>query len=282
LKSSNYIGSCSLLAAIVFLAGCTNFSKNDVSTTAPSVLNPRLIPEIKASFYKRDINGCFILHDMENDTSIIYNQKRSKQQFLPASTYKILNSLIAMECKVVKDENEIIYWDSLKHPVAIWNQSHNMKTGIKYSVVWFYQELARRIGEERMQYWVNRAGYGNQQIGQNIDDFWLVGDLKITPLEQVEFLKQLVNEELPFTSENIKKVKEMIIEDEHDGYVFRAKTGWADFGIPVGWYIGYIEIKDHTYIFVNNIEIRSNQDAKARKEITREIFNAIFDIDLNI
>ena len=261
---------------------CSNFTNTDESSTTVSVLNARLIPEIKTSFDKRDIVGCFILHDLENDTSIIYNEERSKQEFLPASTYKILNSLIALECKVVEDENEIIYWDSLKRSVAIWNQSHNMKTGIKYSVVWFYQELARRIGEKNMQKWVRHVGYGNQQIGQKIDDFWLVGDLRITPREQVEFLKHFVNEELPFASENIKKVKEMIIEDEQEGYVFRAKTGWADIGIPVGWYIGYIEINNKSYIFVNNIEIKNNRDAKARKEITSEIFKAIFGIDLNI
>ena len=247
-----------------------------------SVLYPGLISEIEASFSKRNIIGCFILYDLQNDTSIIYNQDRVKQKFLPASTFKILNSLIALECEVIKDENELIQWDSIERSVPVWNQDHTMTTGIKNSVVWFYQELARRVGGERMQLWVDSVSYGNQQIGKNMDDFWLVGDLRISPLQQVEFLKKFVTEDLPFREDIIKTVKEILIEDKTDAYVFRAKTGWATFGIPVGWYIGYIEINEDAYIFVNNIEIRDSADAKERKEITKEVFNEVFNIDLNI
>jgi len=133
-----------------------------------------------------------------------------------------------------------------------------------------------------MQLWVDSVSYGNQQIGKNMDDFWLVGDLRISPLQQVEFLKKFVTEDLPFREDIIKTVKEILIEDKTDAYVFRAKTGWATFGIPVGWYIGYIEINEDAYIFVNNIEIRDSADAKERKEITKEVFNEVFNIDLNI
>lgn len=267
---------------IIFLSNCSGTSKNEDSSSSHSALDTGLVSEMETAFSNRNINGCFILYDVENDTNIIYNQERAKQRFLPASTYKILNSLIALECAVVKDENEVIQWDSVERPVPIWNQNHTMKTGIKYSVVWYYQELARRIGEEQMQVWVDRVSYGNQQIGKNINDFWLVGELRISPMEQLEFLKEFVAEDLPFRKEVIKTVKEILIEDKSDAYIFRAKTGWADYGTPVGWYVGYIEINGKTYIFVNNIEIRNNQDAKARKEITKEIFKAAFNIDLTI
>ncbi|MCG8310313.1 MAG: class D beta-lactamase [Cytophagales bacterium] len=234
------------------------------------------------AYESRSVEGCFILYDLRRDTSMIYNIERAHQSFLPASTYKIPNSLIALECKVVKDEREIIHWDSTMRPVAIWNQDHNMATGIKYSVVWFYQELARRIGAERMQSWVNRIEYGNRQIGRNIDDFWLEGELRISPVQQIEFLKKLIENDLPFKKRHIETVKTILIEDENDHYVFRAKTGWSVHGTPVGWYVGYLEINDNTYIFVNNIEITESKDAKARKEIVREIFKHIFDINLNI
>jgi len=267
---------------IIFLSNCSSSSKNEESSSSLAALNTGLVWEMETAFSNRKINGCFILYDVENDISIIYNPERAKQRYLPASTYKILNSLIALECEVVEDENELIQWDGIERPIFIWNQNHTMKTGIKYSVVWFYQELARRIGEEQMQVWVDSVPYGNQQIGKEIDNFWLVGDLRISPMEQVEFLKKFVEEDLPFRKDVIKTVKAILIEDKSDTHVFRAKTGWADYGTPVGWYVGYIEINGKTYIFVNNIEIRSNQDANSRKEITKEIFKAAFNIDLNI
>jgi len=267
---------------IIFLSNCSGSTKNEESSSSPAVLDTGLVWEMETAFSNRKINGCFILYDVENDISIIYNLERAKQRYLPASTYKILNSLIALECEVVEDENELIQWDGIEQPISIWNQNHTMKTGIKYSVVWFYQELARRIGEGQMQVWVDSVSYGNQQIGNSIDDFWLVGELRISPMEQVEFLKKFVAEDLPFRKDVIKTVKEILIEDKSDTYVFRAKTGWADYGTPVGWHVGYIEIKGRTFIFVNNIEIGNSADATARKEITKEVFKKTFDIDLNI
>lgn len=270
------------LAVLIVLSGCSNYSKKEESSRNSSLMHPDIVSKIEASFSKRNINGCFILYDLKNDSSVIYNAKRARQKFLPASTFKILNSLIALECEVINDENELIQWDSVERSIPVWNQDHNMKTGIKNSVVWFYQELARRIGERRMQLWVDSVGYGNQKIGNNIDDFWLVGELRITPMEQVRFLKKLIAEDLPFKKDVIKTVKEILIEDKDDRYTFRAKTGWADYGTPVGWYVGYIEIDGRAYAFVNNSEIRDNTDAQARKEITKEVFKAVFNIDLNI
>lgn len=250
--------------------------------TKPILFNAGLVREIDTIFQSKNINGCFIIHNMSRDTSLIYNPQRAQQIFLPASTFKILNSMIALECGVVKDENEIIRWDSVERSIPIWNQEHNMRTGIKNSVVWFYQELARRIGEDQMQIWIDSVGYGNQQIGKEIDNFWLVGDLRISPMEQVKFLKKFIEEDLPFRMDIIKTVKEMLIEDKNDAYIFRAKTGWATFGVPVGWYVGYIEMDDDIYIFVNNIEIQDREDANSRKEITKEVFKKVFNIDLNI
>lgn len=268
------------LFVLLVAIGCR--SNDDNQETVSSFLNQKLVTDIESVFKSRDIKGCFILHDLKADTSIIYNPQRAQQSFLPASTFKILNSMIALECGVVEDEIEVIRWDSVERSIPIWNQEHNMRTGIKNSVVWFYQELARRIGEERMQTWVDSVSYGNQQIGREIDNFWLVGDLRISPIEQVEFLKKLIEEDLPFKKEVISTVKDILIEDENDTYTFRAKTGWATKGIGVGWYVGYLEIDGRTYIFVNNLEIQDAEDANARKEITKEVFKKVSNIDLNI
>ena len=107
------------LAVLIALSRCSNFSKKDESLSISSLSYPGLVSEIEASFSKRDINGCFILYDLVNDASIIYNPKRARQKFLPASTYKILNSLIALECEVIEDETEVIQWDSVERSIPV-------------------------------------------------------------------------------------------------------------------------------------------------------------------
>lgn len=266
--------------SIMMLSSCINSNQRDA--TESMTFTDSSYNKIESVFLKSGIEGCFILYDVENDTSIIYNQPRTVQPFLPASTFKIPNSLIALECEVIRDENEIILWDSVKRKVPAWNRDHNLRTGISFSVVWFYQELAKRIGAERMQSWVKDIHYGNMNIGKKVEDFWLVGDLSITPMEQLDFLKRFSAGDLPFKKEHLETVKEILIEDQNERYVFRAKTGWADKGQPIGWYVGYIINRGRTFIFVNNIDINSNEDAKARKTIVREVFKELFDIDLAI
>ena len=225
------------ILAIIFSSCSIPGNKENKESALSSLLYIDSIDaKIEKSFQSKGINGCFILYDVENDTSIIYNQPRSVQQFLPASTYKIPNSLIALECGVIKDENEMLQWDSVTRFVPMWNKDHSMRTGIKYSVVWFYQELARRIGEKRMQSWVEQIRYGNMDIGNEIDNFWLVGNLRITPMEQLQFLKRFSSGNLPFNDDHIKTVQEILIEDQNDKYIFRAKSGWADVEQPIGWY----------------------------------------------
>lgn len=270
------------LTLLIVVSGCTHESgKRQLGGNLS--FNYSKFEEITAQeFESYGVKGCFIVHDVTHDKSWVFNTERANQQFLAASTFKILHSMIALECEVVRDETEMIHWDRVQRSVGSWNEDHNMSSALKHSVVWFYREMAQRIGSERMQYWVDQVGYGNQKIGPGIDQFWLTGDLRITPLEQVQFLDKFARGQLPFAKTAIAKVKQMLIEDQDEEYTLRAKTGWADFGIPVGWYVGYLEVQDDMFIFVNNIEITENKDALARKAITREIIGKMFGINLKI
>lgn len=271
-----------ILSFLLFSCLQSSKKENGFESIPNLVTNERLYQKIDSSFRKNGVDGCFILYDLKQDTSIIYNSSRASQSYLPASTFKIMNSLVALECGAVRNVDEIIAWDSVERSIPEWNKDHCMRSAIKYSVVWFYQELAQRIGTSQMQMWVDTVQYGNQNIGRQIDNFWLVGDLRITPLGQVEFLKKLILEELPFQKEHIHAVKEILIEDQNNEYVFRAKTGWADFGQGIGWYVGYLEIHGETFIFVNNIDINIYKDAGARKTIVKEILDYAFQINLKI
>jgi beta-lactamase class D len=128
-------------------------------------------------FQALGVQGSIIIYDPQKNRRYQHNPQRNTQAFLPASTFKILNSLIALETGVVADESAVLTWDGIDRLVADWNKDLTMKEAFKASAVWYYQVLARRLGYEKMQQWVNRVGYGNQKIGrkEDLDRFWLQG-----------------------------------------------------------------------------------------------------------
>ncbi|OWY25530.1 hypothetical protein C7N43_20225, partial [Sphingobacteriales bacterium UPWRP_1] len=141
--------------------------------------------EIRDNFKKHyiqfNVDGSFVLYDPQTDKYVFYNPNQFEQTFSPASTYKICNSLIGLETGVIKDENFVIPWDSVTRQNPNWNSDHDLKTAFKNSTVWYYQELARRVGRQQMKYWLDKANYGNADTSGGIDKFWLTGGLRISP-----------------------------------------------------------------------------------------------------
>jgi len=230
--------------------------------------------ELKKFFEEAKVEGCFLLFDLQTKKYVGYNLGRAKKPFLPASTFKILNSMIALETGAVKDENEIIKWDGVKRQFDVWNKDYSMKAAFADSTVWFYQELARRVGRDKMQKFVSRAKYGNQNIGGGIDQFWLNGDLRISAKEQIDFLVRFHKYELPFSRKTINTVKEISIFEKTDKYILRAKTGWA-FEDKLGWWVGYVERGRQVYFFAMNIDIAKDADAAKRIPLTKSILREL-------
>lgn len=242
--------------------------------------------DFKKYYDQFQVDGSFILFDENNNFTIFYNKEQLKQQFSPASTFKILNSLIGLETGVIKDEEFIIPWDSIvRNPV--WDKDHDLKSAFSNSVVWYYQELARRVGEEQMIFWINKANYGNKDISGSIDSFWLTGGLLISPEQQLEFLRRLHANSLPFSKRSTEIVKKIMVVKDTLDYKISAKTGWGGHGSKdIGWFIGYVEVKSKGYFFVNCVQSESDklndvENAKrfdqARKEIVYLILN---DLDI--
>lgn len=230
--------------------------------------------DFKKYYDQFNVQGSFALYCQNNDKYILYNQKQYKQTFIPASTFKICNSLIGLETGIIEDENYTIQWDSIIRPIDYWNKDHDLKTAFKNSTVWYYQELARRVGGKQMKTWLDKANYGNADTSGGIDAFWLTGGLRISPEQQIDFLKRLYNNQLPFSKRTTDIVKKIMITDDTLGYTLRAKTGWGDQDNKnIGWYVGYIETNGNVYFFANCIQSdRDNNDfAQARKEIVYQI-----------
>jgi len=198
---------------------------------------------------------------------------------------------------VIADTNVVIKWDGIDKGLETWNQDHDMRMAFRNSTVWFYQELARRIGTKRMQHYVREAGYGNKNIGGAIDEFWLNGDIRITMREQIKFLRKLYQNKLPFSRETMERVKGIMNYLATDKYTLYAKTGWTTTQ-NIGWFVGFV-IQDYEieiplppdtqdslavpekkrirngYYFALNIDMDKAEDAPARESITIDILKSL-------
>lgn len=210
----------------------------------------------------------------------IYNLDRYKDSaYLPASTFKIVNSLIGLQTGVISDTQMIIKWDSIVRPVAAWNKDLTMAQAFKASAVPYYQEVARRIGKDTMQFWLDSLHYGTAKIKTSIDSFWLDNSLKITPDEQLGLMKKLYFDQLPFYTTYQDMVKRVMLFEDTPAYRLSYKTGWGqrENGNQLGWVVGWIEENRHPYFFVLNIESKDkNFDmATIRMKILKGILNQL-------
>ena len=235
--------------------------------------------DFKKFYDEYNVEGSFVLYDPSNDKYIFYNQSQFKQPFTPASTFKICNSLIGLETGVIENENFVIHWDSVKRRIPNWNQDQDLKSAYKNSTVWYYQELARRVGGEKMKYWLDKSNYGNADTSGGIDKFWLTGGLKITPARQIDFLKRLNENSLPFSKRSMDIVKKIMIAKDTSDYVVRVKTGWGEQeNTNIGWFVGYVEKGKDVYYFATCIQTKDYENinfAKARIDITYLILDEL-------
>lgn len=234
--------------------------------------------EIEELFKAAHAQGTFVLYDVEADQFVGYDRIRAETRFVPASTYKIPNTLIGLSVGAVDNVDEVLPYGGHHQPFKAWEKDMGLRDAIAISNVPIYQELARRIGPERMREGVSKIGYGNQDIGPNtsIGTFWLVGPLKISALEQTKFLAKLAKETLPFSQDQQKKVREIITLEQGDNWKLYGKTGWENApGAGIGWWVGWVEKGNRIYPFALNIDIREASDAAKRLELGKASLKAL-------
>jgi beta-lactamase class D len=226
-------------------------------------------PEISKLFLEKGAAGTIVISSLDGKTEYVHNDVRSQMRILPASTFKIPNTLIALEEGVIKSDSDVIKWDGKRREFPEWNKDQTLKTAFQSSCVWVYQYFAHKVGIEKYRYYLNKLDYGNKQIGDSDTTFWLEGTFGISAKEQVAFLRKLVLGTLPFSQNNIELLKKIMIVEETGNFVIRAKTGWTARVTPQqGWYVGYVENKKSTWLFATNLEIKTQQDLALRKDLT--------------
>lgn len=229
--------------------------------------------------------GSTTIYDLNNDEWFFTDSSDALHPTLPASTFKILNSLIILEEKVVQDENEIIKWDGTVRgaggvQIDAWNKDNDLKSAYKNSTVWFYVEAANRIGKPKYKEYLSKCEYGNGNLYEKDIDFWIKGDFAISPKNQIEFLKKLYKGNLPFSERSINIIKQIMVSERDNDIIFRDKTGWTSKdGKDIGWWVGYVTAKSNVIFFATRL-IKDENDAnpkflKARKERTLNLLKEL-------
>jgi len=223
--------------------------------------------EINNLYISEGVEGALLIESLSGDVKYTHNSVKADKAYIPASTFKIPNTLIALEEGVIKDQFEIITWDGIERVYAPWNSDQTLATAFARSCVWCFQRFAKKIGDSRYKQYLDEFDYGNKKTGKDVATFWLEGDLRVSPSEQVNFLRKVYFEQLPVKRSNIKILKDIMLTEETAVYKLRAKTGWKG---QNGWYVGYVESSDEVWFFANYIVIRDQSDLALRKKIVIE------------
>ncbi len=230
---------------------------------------------LKKYFDENKVDGCFSLLNNSTGEITIYNMALDTQRFSPASTFKIVNSLIGLETGRILNDTMTIKWDGIKRSNENWNKDMGMAEAFKVSCVPYYQEVARRIGKDTMQQWIDSLGYGNRNMSGAVDSFWLNNTLKISPDEQLGLVKRLYFDQLPFRKSVHEMVRNVMVQEDNTAYKLCYKTGWGneENGNDIGWMVGWIEENKHVYFFVTFIKAPDNNTdiITARMNITKGI-----------
>ena len=237
------------------------------------------ISYVDFSKYFGKYEGSFVLYDLGNDAWSIHDIEHATLRVAPDSTYKIYDALFGLEEGVITPEDSFIAWNGENYPFEAWNADQTLQSAMASSVNWYFQSVDEQLGTTSVYDYIKEIGYGNKNMSGDFSTYWMESSLKISPIEQVELLTQLQNNNFGFAPENINAVKDSICLSSSDAGTFYGKTGTGrvDGQDVNGWFIGYIETADNTYFFATNIGADSDATGGNATEITMSILS-----DMNI
>lgn len=219
--------------------------------------------------------ACFELLDCQTGKTFRYNSEQCGKRLAPMSTFKIFNALAGLDSGVLADANHLMKWDGQKRWADSWNQDHTLASAMRESVVWYFQNVAAAVGQTRMKKYMEAVHYGNEDISGGITKFWLANTLTISADEQVDFIKRLYFNQLPFSRKAMETVKRITELKKTEAGELHGKTGsnrengkWI-----LGWFVGYVIHDGRPYVFATNIQGEDGAWGKQAREITEQILH---------
>ncbi|MCI6304683.1 MAG: BlaR1 family beta-lactam sensor/signal transducer [Blautia sp.] len=230
---------------------------------------------VDLSSYFGEYKGSFVLYDSENDIWSIHDMDHAVLRVAPNSTYKIYDALFGLEEGIITPEDSLITWNGENYPFEAWNADQTLQSAMSASVNWYFQSVDEQLGAADLSKYVQKIGYGNENMSGDLSSYWMESSLKISPIEQVELLTKLHSNRFHFSPENINAVKDAIRLSSSDTGTIYGKTGTGRIdGHDVnGWFIGFIETTDHTYFFATNIGSDDGATGSAAAEITMSVLS---------
>ena len=258
----NFYLTLPIIYCLLLLNSCSvNKSKNDES--------------LKKYFEENKVEGCFTLLNNADGKVTVYNMKYDTMRFSPTATSNIFYSLVGLQTGIITDEKMVIKWDGIKRFNEEWNKDMDMVEAFKVSNEPYYQNLAKRLGKDTMQQWIDSIGYGNKNISSPIDSCWLNNTLKISPDEQLGLVKKLYFDQLPFRKSVQQMVRDLMLQEKNTAYQLSYKTGsgFSQDGNAIGWLVGWLEENKHVYFFVSFIKspLANTDTKKVSIQITKSI-----------
>lgn len=240
-------------------------------------ISPEKIDLVDLSAYFSGYEGSFVLYDLKDDTWSIYDMDHATLRTAPNSTYKIYDALFGLEEGIITPKASFMAWDGTNYPFEAWNADQDLYSAMESSVNWYFQEIDRQMGASALRNYVKKIGYGNENINSDLSSYWMQSTLKISPVEQVELLKDLYNNDFGFTPENVNTIKDSICLFSTDERSFYGKTGTGRIdGQDVnGWFVGFVCTNGNTYFFATNIQGNANATGNSASEITKSILSEL-------
>ncbi len=273
-----------ILILSIILVSCAE-KKQETPTEIIEVVTTQKIVKEEFQFLidSANLDGAILIYDTEEDTYYSNDYKWCEEGKIPASTFKIPNSIIALELGIAKNDSTIIKWDGQTRWNNNWNQDLILRDAFHYSCVPCYQDIARQVGVKRMNEYVTKLAYGKMQVdSNNLDMFWLEGVSEINQFEQIDFLKRFYQNELPISSHSYSTMKKMMVIKDTNNYKISGKTGWGfQNGKDNVWFVGYLEINNKVVYFATNLEPKGEFDINVLVNTRKELTNKAIDLIVN-
>ena len=284
------IGLTNVLLGFFILCSANNNAEKNCSFGVFQKITVRT--DLEKFFSACNVTGCIVIFDNNKKQLIVSDSVLAESEKLPASTFKIINLLIALETGVIKNETEIIKWPGQIDKVKYGYRPdiyHDMtvKEAFEVSAGWVFVELAKKIGLDNYRRYLKECNYGNQNLSEPGDDFWNFGKFGVSAINQVNFIRNLYEGNLPFSARNMEIVKRVMKTEQTKNFTIYAKTGWTrEGGINTGWWVGFVETEQGVWYFATLLlqdrKVNSANFGSCRKDITKAIFNDLGVINLEI
>lgn len=254
-------------------------SNANAAATTPTVpTGPREWPELNQAFEAERVTGTIALFDSQDGVLGCSNLKKCQTSVTPASTFKIPHSMVALETGAVEGPDTILPWNHQTYTNDNWNQDLNFRDAFRLSCLPCYVAIARKLGDATEQEWLNKLEYGNRSIGSG-GRFWLDGGLRITALEQIDFLRRFDGDKLPISSRTADLVRDIMTIDVTENYVLRGKTGSSlppEESVEALWFVGWLELGERRVFFATLLDGHQEgvDPLRVRRSVTERILKS--------